>query len=156
MPIYFFKDGINFQPQHKLALREWLMTAAKNEGFSIASLTYVFMNDARLLLLNRRYLNHDEYTDIITFDLAEKDRRKKKEIEGEIYISIERVRENAKKFGISVSRELHRVMIHGLLHLCGYSDKTSKAKSKMTLKEDFYLEKLKRKIAARQSGINRP
>ncbi len=122
------------------------MASSKAEGFSIQSLTFVFMNDENLLAFNRQFLNHDEYTDIITFDLSEKSGKKKKEIEGEIYISMERVKENAKTFGKTFQEELHRVMIHGVLHLCGYRDKTSASQKKMRMKEDFYLKKLKGKI----------
>lgn len=104
------------------------------------------MNDENLLTLNRQYLSHDEYTDIITFDLSEKSKRKRKEIDGEIYISIERVKENAKTFGKAFQEELHRVMIHGVLHLCGYRDKSSGSQKKMREKEDFYLKKWKGKI----------
>ncbi|MBL7929229.1 MAG: rRNA maturation RNase YbeY [Bacteroidia bacterium] len=147
MPIRFFREGINFQLKQKNLLRQWLMGSSQAEGFSIQSLTFVFMNDKNLLALNRQYLHHDEYTDIITFDLSEKSGRKKKEIEGEIYISIERVKENAKIFGKTFQEELHRVMIHGVLHLCGYSDKTSASQKKMRAMEDFYLKKLKDKIS---------
>lgn len=146
MPIRFFQEGINFQLKQKNLLRKWLMDSSKAEGYSIQSLTFVYINDENLLALNRQYLSHDEYTDIITFDLSEKSVRKKKEIEGEIYISHERVKENAKTFGKSFQDELHRVMIHGVLHLCGYSDKNSASKKKMTAKEDYYLKKLRRII----------
>ncbi len=104
------------------------------------------MNDENLLALNRQYLSHDEYTDIITFDLSEKSGKKKEEIEGEIYISLERVKENAKTFGKTFQEELYRVMIHGVLHLCGYCDKSSASQKKMRAKEDFYLKKLKKII----------
>lgn len=146
MPIRFFQEGVNFQLKQKNLLRQWLMDSSKAEGFSIQSLTYVFMDDENLLALNRQFLNHDEYTDIITFDLSEKSGRRKKEIEGEIYISLERVKDNAKTFGKTFQEELHRVMIHGVLHLCGYRDKNSASQKKMRAMEDFYLKKLKGEI----------
>lgn len=146
MPIRFFQEGINFQLKQKNLLQKWLMDSSKAEGYSIQSLAFIFMNDENLLALNRQFLNHDEYTDIITFDLSEKSVRKKREIEGEIYISLERIKENAKTFGKTFQEELHRVMIHGVLHLCGYSDKTSASQKKIRAKEDFYLNKLSRKL----------
>ena len=90
-----------------------------------------------MLNINQQYLDHDTYTDIITFDNSEKDGV----IEGDIFISIDRIRENAAKFDTGETNELHRVMIHGALHLLGYKDKTPTSKSQMTAKEDEYLSK---------------
>ena len=100
-------------------------------------MNYIFCNDKRLLDINQQYLKHDYYTDIITFNLSEEDNK----ITGEIYISVDRVKENAELLGLSTAAELHRVIFHGALHLCGYKDKTSGEKVKMRGKEDYYLFK---------------
>jgi len=103
----------------------------------LKELNYIFCSDAYLLQINQQYLNHDTYTDIITFDNSETE----KVITGDIFISIERIRENAAKYNITEADELHRVIIHGALHLLGYKDKTAVTKQKMTEKEDFYLSR---------------
>lgn len=101
----------------------------------LKSLNYVFCSDKELLKINKDYLNHDYYTDIITFDLSEP----AGSIQAEVYISIDRVSENARKMGVSFKNELHRVIFHGALHLCGYTDKGKKDKELMRLREDYYL-----------------
>lgn len=99
------------------------------------SLTFVFCSDEYLLSINKEYLNHDYYTDIITFNLANTGHP----VEGEIYISLDRVKENAQKLNETYKNELHRVIFHGALHLCGYRDKTIEEQSKMRKKEDYYI-----------------
>lgn len=101
------------------------------------SLTYIFCSDKYLLEVNRTYLKHDYYTDIISFDLS----GETKSVDGEIYISVDRVVENARKIGVSIKTEIHRVIFHGALHLCGYSDKTKYEKIGMRNKEEEYLDK---------------
>ena len=133
--ISFFEEDINYKLKHKAALRQWITKTIQTEGYKLKELTYIFCSDNYLLQINRQYLNHDTYTDIITFDNSDTN----KVITGDIFISIERVRENAAKFGITEADELHRVIIHGVLHLMGYKDKTPVTKQKMTQKEDFYL-----------------
>jgi rRNA maturation RNase YbeY len=100
-------------------------------------LNYIFSSDKTLLNINRRYLKHDYYTDIITFDLSENSRQ----IIGEIYISVERVKDNAEKLRLSMVSELHRVIFHGALHLCGYNDKMKADMEKMRDREQHYLGK---------------
>jgi len=100
-----------------------------------SNLIFIFCTDKFLLSINNKFLGHDTYTDIITFSLNETD----EPISGEIYISVDRVRENAIKQKCTIKNELHRVLYHGVLHLCGYKDKTHKDKKTMTAKEDFYL-----------------
>ena len=101
-------------------IKIWLKTIASKEGYEIKDLNYIFMSDEELLLkINIEYLNHDTYTDIITFDNAEV----KGKIESDIFISLERTEANAKKFSTTFENELYRVLAHGLLHLCGYKDK---------------------------------
>jgi len=101
----------------------------------LSSLTYIFCSDQFLLGINRQFLKHDNYTDIITFNLASP----KEEIEGEIYISVDRVRDNANTLSVSVREELHRVIFHGALHLCGYKDKRKGEKKRMRMAENMYL-----------------
>jgi len=136
--IFFFTEEITFNLKNKPALRIWIAVSAGKEGVSIDELNYIFCSDEYLLNLNQKYLKHDEYTDIITFDHS----FDKKKINGEVFISIARIKENAKIFKTTFQNELHRVMIHGVLHLCGYNDKTKAAQSKMRSKEDYYLNLL--------------
>jgi probable rRNA maturation factor len=133
--ISFFEEDITYKLKHKTALRQWVTQTIQTEGYKLKELSYIFCSDSYLLQINRQYLNHDTYTDIITFDNSDTD----KMITGDIFISIERIRENAIKFNIPETDELHRVIIHGVLHLLGYKDKTPVTKQKMTQKEDFYL-----------------
>ena len=119
-------------------LKSFLISIFKNENTFFKSVSYVFCTDAYLLTLNQRYLNHNTYTDIITFTLS----GATSAIISEIYISVERVRENAESLKINYQHELFRVMIHGILHLCGYSDHTPKKKIKMREKENHYLSLL--------------
>ena len=135
--IRFFEEDIPFKLKNKAAVRLWITETIKAEGFKLKELTYIFCSDNYLLQLNQQYLNHDTYTDIITFDNSDSDMI----ITGDIFISIERIRENAVKFNLPETEELHRVIIHGALHLLGYKDKSPADKKKMTLKEDFYLNK---------------
>jgi probable rRNA maturation factor len=133
--ITFHKQSTSFILPQKTLVRQWLHKAAKKEGYKIYQLNYIFCSDQELLEINRNYLQHDTLTDIITFGLSEKN----EPIEGDIFISIERVSENAKKFRELKSRELKRVMVHGLLHLMGYKDKTQADILKMRKKEEAYV-----------------
>lgn len=136
MAIHFFTEDISFELPEKLRRKRWLKNLAAEGGFKINELTYVFCSDAYLLQLNVDYLKHDTYTDIITFDHSEK----QKVIEGDIFISIERVRENAQHLAIEEEQEFTRVLAHGLLHLMGYKDKTKQEASLMRSKEDEAIE----------------
>ena len=135
--IQFFEEDISYKLKNKALVRQWIKDTITAEGFKLKELTYVFCSDAYLLPLNQQYLDHDTFTDIITFDNSEVEG----EILGDIFISIERIRENAVKFNITETDELHRVIIHGALHLLGYTDKSIVTKQKMTQKEDEYLAK---------------
>lgn len=135
--IHFFEEDISYKLKNKTAVRQWIVEALQAEGYKVKELSYVFCSDNYLLQINQQYLNHDTYTDIITFDNSEK----ANSIAGDIFISIERIRENSVKLGLTETDELHRVMVHGALHLAGYKDKTPADKKKMTFKEDFYLNK---------------
>ena len=133
--IQFCTEDITFSLKEKLKHKSWLNEVAKQEGKKILELTYVFCSDEYLLQINQEYLNHDTLTDIVTFDNSENP----KKIEGDIFISIERVLENGNKLGTS-GTELERVMVHGLLHLLGYKDKKKEDEALMTEKEDFYIK----------------
>jgi probable rRNA maturation factor len=135
--IQFFEEDITYKVKNKTAVRKWITDTIVAEGFKLAELTYVFCSDEYLLQINQQYLDHDTYTDIITFDNSEEHST----IAGDIFISIERIKENAAKFAVTETQELHRVIIHGALHLLGYKDKSVSDKKKMTLKEDHYLSK---------------
>ena len=135
--IQFFEEDISFKLKNKTGVRQWVTDTLAAEGFKLKELNYIFCSDAYLLQINQQYLDHDTYTDIVTFDNSEVDGV----IVGDIFISIERIRENAQKFEQTEIDELHRVIIHGALHLAGYTDKTADDKKKMTQKEDFYLSK---------------
>jgi probable rRNA maturation factor len=121
-------------------LKRFLVTLFKKEKKQLGELQYIFCSDDYLLQINRQYLNHNYFTDIITFDLSERDQS----INAEIYISVDRVRENAREFGCSLRQELHRVMFHGALHLCGYKDKTIAEKKLMRKMEEQYLGRFAR------------
>ena len=135
--ITFFEEDVTYKLKHKTAIKQWLTQTVIAEGYKLKELTYIFCSDSYLLQMNQQYLDHDTYTDIITFDNSEEEGK----ITGDIFISIERIRENAQKFKVSEADELHRVIIHGALHLLGYQDKTAASKEKMTQKEDEYLSK---------------
>ncbi|MFN8282973.1 MAG: rRNA maturation RNase YbeY [Chitinophagales bacterium] len=115
-----------------ILLKSWMKAIAEKEKFSIKELNYIFMTDEELLKINIEYLNHDTYTDIITFDNSEI----KGKIESDIFISVERVEANAQKFNTTFENELLRVMAHGLLHLCGYKDKKKTDIEMMRKKEE--------------------
>ena len=116
-------------------LKRFLVALFKRERKALAELQYIFCSDAYLLEINRQFLHHDFYTDIITFDLSEKGQP----TSGEIYISVDRVRDNAQNFDSSLKKELQRVIFHGALHLCGFKDKTPKEELEMRKMEEKYL-----------------
>ncbi len=115
-------------------LKKNIQVIFRKEGKNLEFINFVFCSDKVLLKINRKYLKHDYYTDIITFDLSETGA-----VMGDIYISIDRVSENARKLGVSFKSEIHRVIFHGVLHLCGYNDKTKAEMKKIRKKEEFYL-----------------
>ncbi len=123
--------------KNRKLIKAWIQKAIKKEGFKLGELSYNFCSDEELLRVNIEHLNHDFYTDIITFELNEG-----KHIIGDIYVSIDRVKDNAKQNQTTYANELMRVLIHGVLHLCGYKDKTKKDAAIMREKEDYYLSLL--------------
>ena len=134
--IKFFFNGTSSILKNRKKIKEFLTLLFKSEGRAVKNLNYIFSNDRTLLKINRQYLNHDFLTDIISFDLS----NDPKQIVGDIYISVPRIRENSKIFKTSTSNELHRVIFHGALHLCGYKDTSGTQQKKMRAKENHYLK----------------
>lgn len=134
--IVFCNADVDFVLRDKTLLRKWMHHCAHLKKRKIFSLTYVFCSDPYLRKMNRKHLQHDYNTDIITFPEITGIRAA---VSGELYISIDRVKANAKEYGVSFSNELRRVMIHGLLHLCGEDDKSGKSAAKMRKAEDASL-----------------
>ena len=133
--INFFTEDIDFKPKNSRKLKQWVKESALAEGYKILELNYIFCSDEYLHQMNVEYLDHDTLTDIITFDNSETQGK----IEGDIFISIDRVKENAQEFKVSFEYELSRVLIHGVMHLCGYKDKTDDEAKEMRGKENQYL-----------------
>ena len=136
--INFYTEDIKYTLKSKIIIKKWIENTIIEEGYRLAELNFILCSDEYLLRINQDYLQHDDYTDVITFDNSEQP----KTIVSDIFISVDRVKENAMSFKSSTAKELCRVMIHGTLHLLGYLDKTKTAKKGMTAKEDFYLQKL--------------
>lgn len=133
--IQFFYENVSFHFDKRSAVKEFIRKLFKREHTRLNTLNFIFCSDEALLEINRTYLQHDYYTDIITFGLQDPGSA----VVGEIYISIDRVRDNAKTQGVSFKQELHRVLFHGALHLCGYKDKLPKDELIMRNKENEYL-----------------
>ena len=129
-----FNNEIEFTLDNQDKLSQWIIQTIEKEGFKSGELNYIFCSDDQLLEKNIEFLNHNTFTDVISFDYT-----MGKLVSGDIFISIDRVTENAKTFYTSFRDELNRVMIHGILHYCGYKDKTEEDKSLMRSKEDYYL-----------------
>lgn len=140
--INFHNKDIKFTLKQKTRLKKWIISCIEKKKQKAGEINFIFCSDEGLLGINQHYLNHNTYTDIITFDYS-KD-TPKQAISGDIFISVDRVVENAKKFGKTKENELHRVMIHGVLHLLGYKDKNKAAKTEMTNQEDLCLKALER------------
>ncbi len=135
MAIRLFYQQTRYRLRTSAQTIAWIKRVIKQEGATAGNITFVICTDAVLLPMNQAYLKHNTLTDIITFQYH----RKGEPLEGEVYISIDRVKENARQFNVRPADELHRVMIHGVLHLIGYSDKTAAAKKRMRRKEDTCL-----------------
>ncbi len=133
--IGFFNEDITFKFQGKNNFKSWLKKVSEKEGFRINNLNYIFCSDEYLHKINLEYLDHDTFTDIITFDNSEDEST----IEGDIFISIDRVRENSQTLNTVFDEELKRVIVHGLLHLCGYDDHSIEEKIEMRRLESEYI-----------------
>lgn len=138
MTVKYYNDDCTYSlPQKRLTAR-WLEEVARGEGYRLGDVTYVFCSARRLLEMNRQFLGHDYFTDIITFDYS--DRKGEKVVSGDIFIDVETVRDNARIYGATALCEMRRVVVHGVLHLCGQKDKTPRANAQMHRKEDKYLK----------------
>ncbi|AMM50891.1 rRNA maturation factor [Rufibacter sp. DG15C] len=137
-PIEFFNEDIEFEVKDEQKIKEWLQKIISNYSYELESLNYIFCSDEYLHQMNVEYLDHDTLTDVITFDNSDIEGV----IEGDVFISIDRVVDNAHSFNITRERELQRVMVHGLLHLLGFDDKSPELKELMKSKEDECLSLL--------------
>jgi rRNA maturation RNase YbeY len=133
--IHFYFSDRFFSLKERKKLKSFIEKKIRSLGKKTGEVSIVFCSDKNLLALNRRFLKHDYYTDILTFDFCQDNI-----IKGEIFISLDRIRENAQNFKESVNKELHRVIFHGILHLLGFSDKSKSEKNKMTTAEDSLLK----------------
>ena len=135
--ISFHTDNIPMPNIDFRKVEQWIKAVADQHGFSEGELNYIFCNDEKILAVNREFLQHDYYTDVITFDYSTRTR-----VNGDIYISLDTVATNAQQVGAPFLHELHRIIIHGLLHLTGQADKTPETKAQMTAKEEDALQRL--------------
>jgi rRNA maturation RNase YbeY len=133
--IQFFSENITFRLPNKARIRSWLLSVIQSEKKKAWYINYIFCDDLYILELNKTYLDRDYFTDVISFSYSEEPGT----VSGDIFISIDRVRENADKFGQSFDSEIRRIMVHGLLHLTGYRDRLKNEKKRITKKEDHYL-----------------
>lgn len=132
--VRYYCEDIKFIFKNKLANNRWLKMVAGSEIKTLGDISIIFCSDNYILDVNLRYLHHDYFTDVITFDYCEGNR-----LSGDLFISVDSVRENAVEFGSEFDDELHRVIVHGLLHLIGYDDHTLEDQKLMREKEDYYL-----------------
>ena len=135
--IKFFADSIEMPALNERQITRWIKSVAADYGFAVGNINYIFCSDERELAVNREFLGHDYYTDVITFDYSTAST-----LNGDIFISLDTVRSNAEMVGTSFEHELHRILIHGVLHLTGQGDKTPETKTQMTEKEEKALAKL--------------
>ena len=135
-----FNNELDYKLTNEKGVSEWISSVISSEGFKEGDINYIFCDDKYLHKLNMEFLNHDTLTDIIGFDYVVG-----KELHGDIFISVERVKENSKDFKVAFEDELMRVLVHGILHFCGYKDKTNKEMKEMRVKENRYLSQLHQK-----------
>ena len=135
--IQYIAEDIKMPALEKQKLNKWIKEVAADYNKKVGDIAYLFCTDERILEVNKQYLNHDYFTDIITFDYSERN-----VISGDIFISLETVESNASEFGVGFHEELHRIIIHGILHLCGNDDKTPELRIEMTAKENIALSRL--------------
>ena len=138
MPVKFFTEDSNYQLKQKIRIKDWIQKTILTENYKTGEINFIFTSDNYLLTINKEYLSHNYYTDIITFNYCEN-----KIVNGDIFISIDTIKNNSARFGVTFTEELHRVMIHGILHLIGYDDQNDEQKAQMREKENYYLERLK-------------
>jgi len=136
LPVSFHFEDVSFDLPEEQMLTDWLLGVAESEGKDFIEVNYIFCSDERLREMNVEFLDHDYYTDVITFPYAED------AVHGDVFISSERVADNAQSLGVAFEHELCRVLVHGVLHLAGYLDKTEEAAQVMREREDFYLKRI--------------
>ncbi len=132
--IHFFQEDTTYIVKQKKRIKEWVLSCVKSEGKELGDLNYIICSDSYLRAINKEHLDHDYETDIVTFDYSTGD-----VLSGDLFISIDRIKDNASNLGVSVIDELHRVLIHGVLHLAGYKDKLPEEQAIMRSKEDYCL-----------------
>lgn len=132
--IHFHCEDVSFILRNKKAIRNWLLSLVHEEGFQCGEINLIYTSDDYLLKVNQQYLDHDYFTDVITFDYSDDKIRS-----GDVFMSVDTLKANAKELKIKQIDEFCRVAAHGVLHLCGYKDKTKSDKAQMTEKEDYYL-----------------
>ena len=138
MAVYFFNEDIDLPQVNKKRVKKWLQLIVKNHTKTLGDINYIFTSDSYILQINQEHLNHDYYTDVITFDYTENNK-----ISGDIYISLDTVKSNAELLKQEFNKEFHRVIIHGILHLIGFKDKTEPDAKEMRKQEETSLEILK-------------
>ena len=136
--VRYYNDDTRYRYPDKRRTAQWLAQVAAAEGYALGDVTYIFCSAQRLLEMNRQFLGHDYFTDVITFDYS--DRKGAKIVAGDIFIDVETVADNARQYGATTLDEMRRVVVHGVLHLCGQKDKTPRANAQMHRKEDKYLK----------------
>ena len=137
MAIHFYNEETDYLPKQRVKLNQWARATIHNEGYKVGEIGYIYCSSEYHLGVNRQYLGHDYYTDVITFDYSTRTR-----VNGDIYISLDTVATNAEQVDAPFLHELHRIIIHGLLHLTGQADKTPETKAQMTAKEEDALKKI--------------
>ncbi|MFR9619823.1 MAG: rRNA maturation RNase YbeY [Rikenellaceae bacterium] len=140
MAIHYHHDGCKYKFGQRRLIGRWLREVAAREGYELEDVGVIFCSAERLLAMNREFLGHDYYTDIITFDYSDLDIMRF--IAGELYIDVETVADNARNFDSTPLREMHRIVVHGVLHLCGQGDKSEAEAPEMRRKENLYLDLL--------------
>lgn len=138
--INFFDNGIT-KIRNKTKLKKWIINCINDHEYNLKIINYILCGKEEIKMLNKKYLQKNNYTDIIAFNYEDK-----KNIFADIYMCYEIIKENSKVYSVNLSEEIHRVMIHGILHLCGFKDFTKKEKEKIQVTEDLYLKKLKKEI----------
>ncbi len=138
MTVKYHNDNCTYRLPQKRLTTAWLREVADAEGYTLGDVHYVFCSAERLLAMNRQFLGHDYFTDIITFDYS--DRRGTRIVSGDVFIDVETVADNARRYGATFLQEMRRVVVHGVLHLCGQKDKSPRANAQMHRKEDKYLK----------------
>lgn len=136
--VHYYTDDTRYRLPDKRKTALWLAEVARSEGYTLGEVSYIFCSSQRLLEMNRQFLGHDYYTDVITFDYS--DRRKQRIVSGDVFIDVDTVADNARQYGATRLQEMRRVVVHGVLHLCGQKDKTPRTCAQMHRKEDKYLK----------------